>query len=93
METSLKAIFAQIFSCSPKILSCPKFGGGGGGGGVAPPPPPPPPPLAPPGPYAHEEQECCWPTINRAGAAVVSIITSFSNTNQLFWFTMNVIIN
>ena len=27
METSLKAGFAQIFSCCPKILSCPKFGG------------------------------------------------------------------
>ena len=27
METSLKASFAQIFSCCPKILSCPKFGG------------------------------------------------------------------
>ena len=25
METSLKASFAQIFSCCPKILSCPKF--------------------------------------------------------------------
>ena len=27
METSLKAGFAQIFSCCPKNLSCPKFGG------------------------------------------------------------------
>ena len=27
MKTSLKAGFAQIFSCCPKILSCPKFGG------------------------------------------------------------------
>ena len=27
METSLKAGFAQIFSCSPKNLSCPKFEG------------------------------------------------------------------
>ena len=29
METSLKTGFAQIFSCCPKNLSCPKFGGGG----------------------------------------------------------------
>ena len=28
METSLKTGFAQIFSCCPKILSCPKFWGG-----------------------------------------------------------------
>ena len=28
MKTSLKAGFAQIFSCFPKNLSCPKFGGG-----------------------------------------------------------------
>ena len=27
MKTSLKAGFAQIFSCCPKNLSCPKFGG------------------------------------------------------------------
>ena len=27
METSLKSGFAQIFSCCPKKLSCPKFGG------------------------------------------------------------------
>ena len=27
METSLKTGFAQIFSCCPKNLSCPKFGG------------------------------------------------------------------
>ena len=27
METSLKAGFAQIFSCCRKNLSCPKFGG------------------------------------------------------------------
>ena len=27
METSLKTGFAQIFSCCPKKLSCPKFGG------------------------------------------------------------------
>ena len=27
MQTSLKAGFAQIFSCCPKTLSCPKFGG------------------------------------------------------------------
>ena len=26
MEASLKAGFAQIFSCCPKNLSCPKFG-------------------------------------------------------------------
>ena len=29
METSLKSGFAQIFSCCPKNLSCPKLGGGG----------------------------------------------------------------
>ena len=27
MKTSLKAGFAQIFSCCPKNLSCPKLGG------------------------------------------------------------------
>ena len=27
METSLLTGFAQIFSCCPKNLSCPKFGG------------------------------------------------------------------
>ena len=27
METFLKPGFAQIFSCCPKILTCPKFGG------------------------------------------------------------------
>ena len=27
METCLKTGFAQIFSCCPKKLSCPKFGG------------------------------------------------------------------
>ena len=45
METSLKASFAQIFSCCPKILSCPKFGGAAA-------------PLATPppcGPYAYGE--------------------------------------
>ena len=30
MELSLKIGFAQIFSCCPKNLSCPKFWGGGG---------------------------------------------------------------
>ena len=43
METSLKTVFAQIFSCCPKNLSCPNMGGGGGGGGGGGPPPPPPP--------------------------------------------------
>ena len=28
MQRSLKTGFAQIFSCRPKNLSCPKFGGG-----------------------------------------------------------------
>ena len=28
MEASLKGGFAQILSCCPKNLSCPKFGGG-----------------------------------------------------------------
>ena len=46
METSLKTGFAQIFSCCPKNLSCPKFWGG-----LQPPSPPPP---SPPGPYAYE---------------------------------------
>ena len=27
MQTSLKTAFAQIFSCCPKNLSCPKSGG------------------------------------------------------------------
>ena len=36
METSLKPGFAQIFSCCPKNLSCPKFWGG-----CSPPRPPP----------------------------------------------------
>ena len=40
METSLKTGFAQIFSCCPKNLSCPKFAGAAA-------------PLAPPGPYAY----------------------------------------
>ena len=40
METSLKTGFAQIFSCCPKNLSCPKFMGG-----LQPP--------RPPGPYAY----------------------------------------
>ena len=42
METSLKAGFAQIFSC------CAKFGGGGGRGGAAA-------PLALPAPYAYDK--------------------------------------
>ena len=41
METSLKTGFAQIFSCCPKKLSCPKFGGAAAS--LAP----------PPGPYAY----------------------------------------
>ena len=44
METSLKTGFAQIFSCCPKNLSCPKFGGA-----CSPSRPPPP----QPGPYAY----------------------------------------
>ena len=44
MKTSLKAGFAQIFSCCPKNLSCPKFGGAAA-------------PLAPPGPYAYEARD------------------------------------
>ena len=40
METSLKTGFAQIFSCCPKNLSCPKFGGAAA-------------PLAPPCPCAY----------------------------------------
>ena len=50
METSLKASFAQIFSCCPKILSCPKFGGAAA-------------PLAPPpcGPYAYGEMVVLLP--------------------------------
>ena len=42
METSLKPGFAQIFSCCPKNLSCPKFGGAAA-------------PLASPGPYAYAD--------------------------------------
>ena len=44
MTTFLKAVFAQIFSCCPKNLSCPKFGGAAA-------------PLAPPGPYAYGPEE------------------------------------
>ena len=40
VQTSLKTGFAQIFSCRPKNLSCPKFGGGSST------------PL-PPGPYTY----------------------------------------
>ena len=49
METSLKTGFAQIFSCCPKNLSCPKFWGGGCS---SPRPFPPPPDL--PGLYAYD---------------------------------------
>ena len=45
MKTSLKAGFAQIFSCCPKNLSCPKFGGAAA-------------PLAPPGLFAYELELC-----------------------------------
>lgn len=41
METYLETGFAQNFPCSPKILSCPKFGGA-----AAPQPPRPPDPYA-----------------------------------------------
>ena len=41
MGASLKTGFAQIFSCCPKNLRCPKFGGAAA-------------PLAPPGPYAYD---------------------------------------
>ena len=44
MKTSLKVGFAQIFSCCPKNLSCPKFGGAAA-------------PLAPPGPYAYDSMD------------------------------------
>ena len=37
METSVKPGFAQIFSCCPKNLRCPKFGGGAAAP-LAPPP-------------------------------------------------------
>ena len=49
MKTSLKAGFAQIFSCCPKNLSCPKFGGAAA-------------PLAlpPPGPYAYVRDDVFW---------------------------------
>ena len=43
METSLRTGFAEIFSCCPKNLSCPKFGGTAAL--LAPSPPP--------GPYAY----------------------------------------
>ena len=50
METSLKPGFAQIFSCCPKNLSCPKFGRAAA-------------PLAPlPGPYA-KYVSCFLPAI------------------------------
>ena len=41
METSLKTGFAQVFSCCPKNLSCPKFGGAAALR------------APPPGPYAY----------------------------------------
>ena len=34
----------------------------------------------------HNEQECYWPTICRAGAAVVSTITSVNCEQSLFFF-------
>ena len=46
METSLKTGFAQMFSCCPKNLSCPKFGGCCS-------------PPRPPGPYAYAFRDVC----------------------------------
>ena len=48
METSLKTGFAQVFTCCPKNLPCPKFGRAAAP--LAPPPPP-------PGPYAYESNK------------------------------------
>ena len=53
METSLKTGFAQVFSCCPKNLSCPKFGGAAA-------------PLAPPARTpvrSIEENSQTWPKI------------------------------
>ena len=55
MKTSLKAGFAQIFSCCPKKLSCPKFGGAAA-------------PLIPPvrTPMCenlHCQENCVWPSL------------------------------
>ena len=47
METSLKTGFAQIFSCCPKNLSCPKFGGAAA-------------PLAPPVHTPMNNSQHCW---------------------------------
>ena len=55
MKTSLKTGFAQIFSCCPKNLSCPKFGGAAA-------------PLAPPGPYAYGREDPPDKIINKFGA-------------------------
>ena len=55
MKTSLKTGFAQIFSCCPKNLSCPKFGGAAA-------------PLAPPGPYAYGKEDPPDKIINKFGA-------------------------
>ena len=51
MKTSLKAGFAQIFSCCPKNLSCPKFGGAAAPLALPPPPP---------GPYAYVRDDVFW---------------------------------
>ena len=65
METSSKPCFAQIFSCCPKNLSCPKFGGAAA-------------PLAPPGPYAYDHSQCLTPVTNfiiRWGQTITARVT------------------
>ena len=55
MKTFLKAGFAQIFSCCPKKLCCPKFLGGG----CSPPRPLPPGPY----PYGSPSKKCRLQTL------------------------------
>ena len=57
METSLKTGFAQIFSCCPKNLSCPKFGGAAA-------------PLAPP---ARTPMSIAVPQLLKSGYVTLSI--------------------
>ena len=86
METPLKTGFAQIFSCYPKNLSCPKFGvggGGGGGGGGGPPPPPcapPPPPARTPMPTTPLLTFRLWSTENQ----IVGVGSRSGRINQSF---------
>ena len=74
MEKSLKTGFAQIFSCCPKNLSCPKFGGAAA-------------PLAPPartpmelGASRTEGREL--DQLSLALALLVDVLNSFTDANH-----------